>query len=375
MTRVRPALAAILLAALALPVGASGVELHGYAQLWWTIREGAENGLRQPVTQDAAADVASGFLLRRARLAGDFRTAGLTGCLSLRLEGSPPALLDAYAVLPLSGAAAALWAGQMKIPATYEVETPDEALDLTTRSRLADLLPDYALSRSPSLASRLTGIRAYQRDLGVGLKGTLGRFRYFAMVGNGLGANHYIGGPTSRQEVFANSFGAYFYAARVACRLSPVLGVGGHASWNDHPNAVLDDKRTVLDIRRSSWSVDLHASPTGRLQFTAMYGAGQVDDDIDNDGRVDYRYRGWEAKLIAEVLADRLRVGLRYDAFAEESYESGVEGTLHAVTAGLTWTPRAGLRLQADYQRNILAGGADPDLDDDLLVVAGQVAF
>lgn len=357
------------------PADATAVELHGYAQLWWTVYEGAENGLRQPVTQEAAADHASGFLLRRARANGDFRVAGVRGRLGVRLEGSPIALLDAYAIVPLRGEVAELWAGQMKIPSTYEIETPSETLDFATLGRFSEVATDYALSRSPALASRLTGIRSCDRDLGVGVKGAVTTLRYFFMVGNGLGANRFIGGPSTRKEIYANAFGAYFYAARLAWRPLPMIELGGHASWNDHPNAVLDDRRTVLDIRRASASADVHAALAGRFELTAMYGAGRVEDDIDNDGRTDYRYRGWEAKLIAQILPRRLRAGLRYDAFAEESYDNGAEDILHTGTIGAAWFPRAGLRLQAEYQRNELESDTNPDRDDDLFLLTGQIIF
>jgi hypothetical protein len=377
-----PARAALLALALVLAGGLGPARaaqpiyaLHGYAQLWWTVYEGAENGLLQPVTHDRAADHASGFLLRRVRLSGDFRAGPVRGRVALRLEGSPAALLDAYAVLPLRGEAVGLWAGQMKIPSTYEVETPSEALDFATLGHFSEVAADYALSRSPALASRLTGVRSYDRDLGVGLKGALAPLRYFVMVGNGLGANQFIGGPSTRQAIYANAFGAYFYGTRVACRVTPAIELGGHASWNDHPNAVLDDKRTVLDIRRASWSGDLHVAPSRRVELAGMIGGGRVDDDIDSDGRTDYRTRGWEVKALVWILPERLRAGLRYDGFAEEGYESGAEDILHSGTAGLSWFPRAGLRLQVEYRRNILDSDANPDLDDDLFLIAGQTEF
>lgn len=106
-----------------------------------------------------------------------------------------------------------------------------------------------------------------------------------------------------------------------------------------------------------------------------MYGAGRVEDDIDNDGRTDYRYWGAEAKLVAWILPERLRAGLRYDALVEESYENGAEDILHTGTAGVSWFPRTGLRLQAEYQRNVLDSDTNPELDDDLFLLTGQVEF
>jgi hypothetical protein len=366
----------------------AGTELRvgGYAQLWWVVIEQVENGLEQPVTRDEAADVASGFSVRRARLEVDGTGRGWRGRLSVRLEGSPPGLMDAYAVVPLRAGWAEIWAGQMKVPSTYEVECSSASLDLMTRSRLSEQITDFALARSPSLVSRLSGMRAYFRDLGVGLKGRLGGARYFAMIGNGLGADAFIGGIESKQEIYANRFGAYFYGLRLAYELPeagahrgrPIvsaLAIGGHASWNDHPDVVLDDKRTVLDIRRASWSLDARAEVLGRVALTGMVGGGRVADDFDHDGRTDYRYRGGEIKAIARIVPRVLNLGLRYDVFIDETYDSGVEETRRTYTAGLACTCRPGLECRLDYKRNLLESAVAPDLADDSLIFGAQFAF
>jgi hypothetical protein len=362
------------------------LRVGGYAQLWWVALEQVENGLTQPVTHDEAADVASGFSVRRARLEVDGAGRGWHGRLSVRLEGSPPALMDAYAVVPLRAGWAELWAGQMKVPSTYEVDLSSTSLDLMTRSRLSEQITDFALARSPSLASRLSGMHAYFRDLGVGLKGRVGSARYFVMIGNGLGAGAFVGGTESKQEIYANRFGAYFYGMRLAYELlsadaragrSPVsaLAIGGHATWNHHPDAVLDDKRTVLDIRRSSWSLDAQAEIGGRVALTGMVGGGRVADDFDHDGRTDYRYRGGELKAVTRIIPRTLDVGLRYDTFIDEMYDSGVEETRRTYTAGIACTCRPDLVCRIDYKRNVLESAVAPDLADDSLILAAQFVF
>jgi len=47
--------------------------------------------------------------------------------------------------------------------------------------------------------------------LGMGIKGQLweNKARCFAMIGNGLGANLYIGGKEHKQFIYANGFGEW----------------------------------------------------------------------------------------------------------------------------------------------------------------------
>jgi hypothetical protein len=361
------------------------LELSGYAQLWWTIWEQVENQLRQPHSRDPAADIVSGLSIRRARLAASFEHGALRGRLSLRLEGSPVALSDAYVVLPLAGSRAEFWAGQMKVPSTYEVNASSANLDFVTRSQLSDEIADLSLCTSPALSSpRFNGAKTFQRDLGLALKGRISGCSYFAMVGNGLGANRFVGGAERKQEVYANPPGAHLYALRIVYRLpgassargasrwQPDLALGGHVSWNHHPNIVLDDERTVLDLERHSWSLNLRGRVLQRLHATALYGAGVVGDDFDGDGRDDYRYAGWEMKVIAELIAERLFLGLRVDRFTDERYENGYEEHSTAFTFGATVIPRTRTRLQLNYKHKVL-DAAQPDPADDALLLMAQV--
>jgi len=360
------------------------LRVHGYVQLWWTLLEEVENGLKQPLSGDEAADVTSGFSLRRARLAGDFTHGSLTGRVAVSLEGSPAGLLEAYLGVPLLDQRIGLWAGQMKIPATYEVSTSSKALDFLTRSQLSEIIADYSLSRSPSTSHpRFYGVRTKMRDLGIAFKGQLLDAQYFLMVSNGLGANRFVGGRERKQEVFTNRPGAHFYGARVEYsprldRLKPFISsvrAGGHASLNHHPDIVLDDERTVLDIERSSWSADLHVRAVNRLALTGMIAEGVVDDDFDNNGKIDYQYLGWEFKAIADVVPDKFSLGFRYDVYKDEYHENGVEDSRTIYTFGATWTPRADIKLQLNYRYKTLDSQIDPDLDDNALLLGGQVVI
>ncbi len=365
-----------------------GIRIAGYLQLWWTILEEVENGLQHPLTGEEAADQSSGFSFNRARLRVHIESANLSGRLSVRLEGSPPGLLDAFVLLPLLGRRMQIAAGQMKVPSTYEVAVPSDRLDFLTRGELSRNIVDYSLCTSPSLSSpRFSGAKTYLRDLGVALKGEVIGTEYFFMVGNGLGANRFSGGREKKQEIFTNRFGAYLYAARLSFRTDreetkerethPMMSfeAGSHVSWNNHPNVVLDDERTVLNIKRFSWSADLHTEIAGLLRLTGMYGEGSVEDDFDNDGKTDYRFRGWELKAIAWVFPGALWLGFRYDVFAEERYENGAEDVLHSYVLGVTYEQHENVRLQLNYKRKILKSEVNPDLDDDAFILAAQFSF
>jgi hypothetical protein len=366
------------------PVARAGapwsLQVDGSLSVWWTLHEQVANGLRQPQSGDKAVEEASGFNLYRARLGGWFRRGELAGRVTIRFEGSPPGLLDAHLAWPIRGERLRIVAGQMKIPATYEVALSEQDLDFVTRSRFSTLVADFSLVRSPALSSpRFNGARTYLRDLGLAARGAWLGVDYFLMVGNGLGANRFVGGREEKEEIFANRVGAYFYGVRLSAPLldrersdAPPLDliVGGHVCWNRHPDILLDDERTVLDLRRRSWSLDGRARLGERLRLTAMVGAGVVDDDFDHDGRTDYAYRGFELKSTASLLADRLRAGARYDLFVDESYENGAEERQHAYTFGLEWVAISDVRLLLNYKRKTLDSETAPDLADDVLTLA-----
>jgi hypothetical protein len=356
--------------------------------MWWTVLEEVENGLYEPLSGDKAAEEASGFSFRRARLIAGAENEYLKTRISLRLEGSPPGLLDAYAVFPLISKRLDLWAGQMKIPSTYEVGLSSTSLDFASRSFFSACVSDWSLCRSPSASSpRFNGARAYLRDLGVAIKGNTGPLRSFFMVSNGFGANRFIGGSERKQEVFANPFGACFIGVRVSCDLLGVekerskkqpgtrIRIGGHVSWNNHPNIVLDDERTVLDVRRRSFSVDVRADLGGVLKLTAMYGEGVVGDDFDNDGKADYKYHGYELKAMVTLIKNCLETGVRYDAYYDESYENGFENVLHSWTAGLNYTIKPEIKIQLNCKLKFVESDTLDDTRDDVFMLAAQVKF
>ena len=360
----------------------------GYMQLWWTVLEQVENGRRHPITGEDAPDVASGFSVMRARLGGDINTRHVQGRVSVRLEGSPAQLLDAYGTLPVVKEALQLWAGQMKVPSTYEVAVASDELDLITRSRFSQLVVDYSLCRTPSdNAPRFRGVHTYLRDIGVAIKGRVLSGNYFLMVGNGFGAGRGIGGWENSQEVFANSFGNYLYALRLSLGLPQqreedpgdlwplAFEVGGHGSYNQHPNILVDDERTVMDIQRYSWSADAHAYFGSRLTLTAMYGEGAVQDDSDGDGKDDFLYRGMELKLLGHPWRNRLSLGIRYDVFAGERYENGRESVQYNYTIGATYFAHPDIWVQANYKWKHMNSQTVEEIADNVLIVALQMGF
>jgi hypothetical protein len=358
------------------------VKLDGYLQFWY-LYEQAENGKLQPTTGDPGAQAASGFSLNRARLQTSLDLGAFKAVLQFRLEGGSVGLLDAYGSWQPFGPALELRAGQMKIPSAWEVAVGDEALDFATRSRFASEVPNWSLSKSSSSTHPFYLLQTSARDLGAGLRGYWRGLRYFLMIGNGLGANNYVGAEENRQFVVANDFGAYFYGARLSYdlayelrqRIRPTafyLELGGHASYNHHPNLIYNDNQ-VYDLERWSWSIDARLGLFERLRLTGMYGSGRVEDDFDADGQPDYTYSGWEAAAVVRVIPRFLEAGLRWDSYSWSRAVTGGWSTAGTLTAGLTWTPDPRLRLQFNYKKKILVSELDPDTDNDLAVLALQL--
>jgi hypothetical protein len=353
------------------------------------IAEQAENGVNEPVTGDAAAAESSGFQFRRARLNTDLDLEkGLLQLrLGLRLEGNP-GLLDACAAVRPLGKHLELLAGQMKVPSTYEVAVQPTEMDFPSMSLFSERVTDWSLARSMAQVSPFSGARSYYRDAGLAIKGEAYGASGFLMVGNGLGANQFVGASENKQFVFANSFGSYFYGIRLGFDPMPLLGrslprgfpvrsvrLGGHASWNRHPNIVMNDEKTVVDLRRRSWSLDLQADVLGCVRLTGMMGAGFIEDDADWDGKTDYAYRGWEVKAMVVIVPEWFEAGGRYDAYWDERHESGDDDIRHAWTFGATFTWKPHVKVQFQYKRKILDSASDPDLRDDIFLIAIQAGF
>jgi hypothetical protein len=357
------------------------IKVGGYLQLWALFFEQAENGLREPYTGDEAADLASGFDLNRARLDFDWSAGAVDGKVELRLEGTP-GLLDAYGEVPILGNSIFFRAGQQKIPSSYEIAESSAELDFAVRSVISEKIGGYALSASPNTTSQLYNIKTYYRDLGAGVKADFGFLKLFYMLGNGLGANLWVGGREKKQYAFTNDAGAYFHGLRadfitVDSNSSIIqrLRFGGHFSINQHYDMVLNDERTVFDLERTSWSVDTAAKIFGRVRLTAMYGAGVVDDDFDADGKTDYEYSGWEVKAVVEVLPETFEAGARYEAFTGEFNENGAPGTLYSATIGVTWNADNNTRVQLDYRWKLTDSPSDPELGDNWLILVMQITF
>jgi hypothetical protein len=138
---------------------------------------------------------------------------------------------------------------------------------------------------------------------------------------------------------------------------------------------VIEGNRAVLDLDRRSWSADASARIVELVDLTAMYGECAVEDDLDNDGKTDYKFRGLELKALADIRPGRLAVGFRYDLLAEEWYESGREDRMETYTLGLTYGTSSDLKFQLNYTWKIWDSEGEPDLDDDRLGLMAQWDF
>jgi len=372
------------------------VAVTGNAQIWLTAYEQMEEleGLYQHPSGDEATTVTSGFRINTARVALKLQTdeQDLSLVTRLRLEDNP-GLLDLYGQYqpaPWFG----IRLGQFKVPSVYENLVYARHLDFVTRSRLASALADYGLSRTTHASSLFHGNRSFQRDLGLALQGELFGdvlpLRYFAMVGNGLGGGLFIGGNTKREYVIANSPGHWFYAGRLEVEPLPgVLTLGGHGSYNLHGDVVFNSGRTVLDVERFSASGDIQlmAEAVG-LRGSAAFGGGDILDDWDDDGRIDFTYYGaeWRAfwclnpalrALTGWPRTDdhRVELGFRYDILVSEQDESDAELRQSTYTPAITYhyLDIVKVQLNALLRRN--EQPYQPELEDDAYVLAVQGAL
>ena len=359
-----------------------GPEIAGYVQTWWTIYEQLENGRLQSKTRDEAQQGAHGFSVRRARvsLCSPSRDERIGYKVELKLEGDP-ALSDCYVSLRIRDDLR-VYLGQMKIPSTYEVGTSSTGLDFISRTLLSRSIANWALSSYPSDFGTVTftGSSSGLRDLGIaiegGVKGDL--LRYFAMAGNGLGANLYIGGKEERQFIRTNGVGELFYGLRVDLRPVPWMTLGGHGTTNIHEDMIVRDvaKGSVIDLHRTSWSADAGVACPGRIGVRGMYAGGAMDEDVlYRDGKKDYTYWGYEGKALWEVLEDELEIGLRFDTYRYEFNESGDCTEQDHWTFGVTYRPNASLKAQVNYVRKETRARDEPDLEDDILFADLQMAF
>jgi hypothetical protein len=357
-------------------IASDSSNISGNINVWWNVYEQNENGVQQSGTKDNAADVASGFNIKQARLTYDYNKSPFSARAQVRFE-ERVALLDCY-ISWQPCHLAQLYIGQMKVPSTYEALAPDKNLDFISRSSLSKVLTDWSLSRPPYF-SPFYGNRSDYRDMGIGIKGNLGiktipdLASYFLMVSNGLGANLSIGSNESKEFILSNNFGDFFYGARL--ELSPIslIKLGGHYSLNKHNNILYNDGKTILDFKRHSWSVDMSLELLF-LRFVAMYGEGEVDDDYFQANVTNSNYSGWETKLLAEIIKNKLQLGVRFDRYTDK-YLNGFPIDQDNLTFGLNFLPTSNVRVQLNYIKKITDDVTQPDLNDDIVFFNFQCYF
>ncbi len=376
------AAALILLIAFTVPPAQAAerpeVAVEANTSFWWVISEEVENGLLQRGSLDPAAAHASGFNFKQGRLAFSFESprGDIEAFLRLRLEERTD-IIDfwgAYHIAPCL----AVYMGQMKIPSIEEVLTPDHMLDFITRSSFGRNLGDYALSRTPYISS-IMAVKSYDRDLGLAIKGAYPDGEdplvgYFLMVGNGTGANSYIGGSESEEFLFTNSFGDFYYGFRTDLYLAAWLRTGTHFSLNRHENAALDARGPVFDLDRKVWTADFSADLPWGQRLDGFYGRGSISDFWDAQ-QYEFRYDGWAVWTIQPLLEGAIELALRYDIFTTEFNGDGNETSRKDWTAGVNYRPAENLRLQLNYIHKTTANRFEPDPDDDILYMNVQFLF
>ncbi|MBT3219894.1 MAG: hypothetical protein HN348_12460 [Proteobacteria bacterium] len=375
------------------------VEPFGHLQTRLTVWEQMEEAdeLLQFPSEDPAAQVVSGFGLTRVR--AGLRAYVLKDALEMKVQmrvENGPAILDAYGALHLHDAFSIV-VGQMKIPGPGENLETSRELDFITRPLISKYISDFSLSRTTYASSLFYGIHSYMRDLGITLKGDgdlgVGHLRYRAMVGNGLGANRFIGGGTTKEYIITNP-GQFFVGGRLeAAEFFQVVTIGSHVNYNRHDNMVFNSGRIVYDLNRLSWSGDLRVViPNTGLRLGGLYGGGLIDDDYDDDGHTDVQYSGWSTHLIFRLndpislstpasqqkafWTDHIvEVGARAEQYHYEWNEGGAPIVQTNWTFGLSYSYREYVNVKLNYALRRTDDPSLPDLDDDALLMQMQFAL
>lgn len=354
----------------------AGIEAN--TSFWWTVWEQAENGLTQRGSGDEAADVASGFNFRQGRLAFSFTSddGKIEAFLRLRLEERTD-VIDFWGGWR-AGDRLRVRIGQMKIPSTAEVLTPDHETDFITRSTFGRNVADYALSRTPYISS-IMAARSWDRDLGAAVELDWPSSKepaasLFLMASNGIGANKYIGGRESEEFVFTNSPGDLYYGMRAEFSPIPRFTAGIHASTNEHSDMALDARGPVFDIDRSVWTVDSGILAPGGGRVYCFYGSGEMRDF---HGALEYLfdYSGWGVQGIQPLAGGALEVGARFDRFVTGFNEDGDERRRDHLTLGVNLFPADNVRVQVNYVHKETVEEFEPDTGDDILYVNFQFFF
>ncbi|MFO8055928.1 MAG: porin [bacterium] len=352
--------------------------LEANAGFWWVLQEEVENGELQAGTRDTAAQEASGFNFKQGRLGVHFGTDNgkLEGVFRIRLEERMD-IIDCYGIFH-----AAPWmsfyVGQMKIPSTREVLKRDHMTDFVTRTTFAQNVGDFSLAKTPYISS-LMNAWSLNRDLGIAVKGQVPDrespfLNYYVMVGNGAGAGRYTGGKESSEFFYTNNFGDYYYGGRLEISPWDWLMVGGHMSRNRHEDAIIQDKKTVVDLEREVWTADLELRAPWGTRLYGFYGEGWMEDYFFSQD-YEFDYHGWGCWLVQELMDGKLELAARYDTFTTEFQKDGYPVSRNNTTYGINWRPNPSFRLQVNYKHKETECDYMEDLDDDLLVMNMQYIF
>jgi hypothetical protein len=258
------------------------------------------------------------------------------------------------------------------------VLTPYDELDFASRSTFGRWVGDYSLTRTPYISSVMAA-KAYNRDLGLALKGSWassdGRgLSWFVMASNGMGANRYIGGEENEEFLFTNSIGELYYGARLEVSPHRLITAGVHASHNDHQNVALDERGPVFDLRRRVVTLDLRAGRPEGWRAYAFYGRGDMDDYFESQ-RYLFDYSGWGAQTVYPLKPEQLEVAFRFDRFTTEFADDGNETVQNNWTGGVNYQPKANMLVQLNYIAKRTANQFVPDVDDDILYLNFRFFF
>lgn len=304
--------------------------------------EQVENGRQHLDTHEQAAQEAAGFSLQNIRVWASGAGAGdlITWKISGSWTNQSVLLLDCKAgYCPWKFLEFRL--GQMKLPLSSEALASPYQLDFINRSSITSNLMDWALVRTPYIGRNLNSL-CYGRDAGVALEGEIGgdiAFRYSMMLGNGFGANHYMGGHQHHESggIFADGVRGFLASGRLEGEFRGLVCVGVFGSRNRHENFIENDKKTVRHLDREAMGTDL-AVQYRLLKLAGTAAFGRVGDNYPLGALSEADalcYGGWETRLIAGRFWNIVEMGVRYERVVHEYNENGYDKVDDNLTLGV----------------------------------------
>ncbi|MBD3322492.1 MAG: hypothetical protein GF350_15425 [Chitinivibrionales bacterium] len=359
----------------------NSLSFSGYGQFWFKY-EHVENGKFHQTTGEQAAQEATGFSINRLRLffGGFVPSTRAFFSIGARLENRIE-LLDCYAGWYFHPLLQVIL-GQCKVPSASELLQAPSQTDFISVSRVSAEMAEWMFIRTPYIGLYEKS-RSYRRDAGLSIKGFSADscIAYHCMIGNGFGANRFMGGYEKHRSgnFFANKAGDFFYGIRLDTRAIPFIRLGAAGSINRHENLIANDTKTVRHFDRRNAVADIDFHFPFRIQLSGLYALGMVGDNYAGSAKLEKNaldYSGFSCALIGGAFwKERVCAGVRFDRYMYEFDENTHEYADDQVTIGISFTHKPALLLQWNYIYKKYKEQYRRGLDDNILVLNVRFAF